>query len=289
MHRFLRETSSLSSSPSILVEDRDEDDDGDDESAPPPSQTPPSFEENPAAQFEIKWSSLRLSGDVLPGQVGYRIRHKRSIGGAAYVSPIWKHGADLEWLHKGRRRQLFLCQKCYQAKNPRALYKYNGTDHITRHLANVHYIGKDGLIESAPLPANPFEAARGIKGPPQELFNEHGYLETFRDWVIKQDITFRQATHEDTRVLISYGKPEIEPLLVRSHSTLKSYIEKAYETRQVEVKDVLLASSSKIHISCDVWTSTNGLSLLGVVAHFLGMYSPITPSLVELSTKLSRQ
>ncbi|TKA52632.1 hypothetical protein B0A49_13533, partial [Cryomyces minteri] len=46
-------------------------------------------------------------------------------------------------------------------------------------------------------------------------------------------------------------------------------IQKAYKQRQLEIKDLLLTSKSQVTISCDIWTSDNNMSLLGVVAHFL--------------------
>jgi hypothetical protein len=44
---------------------------------------------------------------------------------------------------------------------------------------------------------------------------------------------------------------------------------KDFERRKEAVKEDLLLSKSKVHISFDLWTSTNKLAMLGVVAYYL--------------------
>jgi hypothetical protein len=44
----------------------------------------------------------------------------------------------------------------------------------------------------------------------------------------------------------------------------------ALAERKDEVRELLQASKGKISISVDVWTSSNYLSFLSVVAHFVG-------------------
>jgi len=46
----------------------------------------------------------------------------------------------------------------------------------------------------------------------------------------------------------------------------------APDTRKIEVRELLAAAESKISISVDIWTSSNYLSFLGVVAHFVGKF-----------------
>jgi hypothetical protein len=43
----------------------------------------------------------------------------------------------------------------------------------------------------------------------------------------------------------------------------------AYNTHKVSIKEKLKTALSKIHISFDLWTSGNCLSLNGIVAHFV--------------------
>ncbi|TKA67460.1 hypothetical protein B0A49_09354 [Cryomyces minteri] len=69
--------------------------------------------------------------------------------------------------------------------------------------------------------------------------------------------------------MLAYDRPQLKAALPRSHTTLSVWIKQAYADRHIEVKEKLLLAKSKLHISCDIWSSSNGFSLLGVVAHFL--------------------
>jgi hypothetical protein len=40
-------------------------------------------------------------------------------------------------------------------------------------------------------------------------------------------------------------------------------------SEKVRIKGSLQKSKSKIHITCDLWTSPNSLAILGLVAHFI--------------------
>jgi hypothetical protein len=58
--------------------------------------------------------------------------------------------------------------------------------------------------------------------------------------------------------------------LPNSPTTLSRYVVTAMEERIDEVDKILRAAASKISLSVDVWTSSNYLSFLGVVAHLVG-------------------
>jgi hypothetical protein len=42
-----------------------------------------------------------------------------------------------------------------------------------------------------------------------------------------------------------------------------------FEDQKDQIKLVIWSAQSKIHISCDVWTSPNSLAILGITAHFI--------------------
>jgi hypothetical protein len=69
--------------------------------------------------------------------------------------------------------------------------------------------------------------------------------------------------------MLTYDRQAIQVVLSKAPNSLKKWIQRSYERRQLDIKSLLLLSKSKIHLSCDIWTSTNGLSLLGIVAHFV--------------------
>jgi hypothetical protein len=60
--------------------------------------------------------------------------------------------------------------------------------------------------------------------------------------------------------------------LPNTTNTIGRYVVNAMEERMEEVGKLLRAARSKISLSVDVWTSSNHLSFLGVVAHFVGTF-----------------
>src|SRR5947199_283693 len=69
--------------------------------------------------------------------------------------------------------------------------------------------------------------------------NEQDYQRKLVDWAISQDLTFRQVTHEETRNLLAYQRPQLLRILPSSHNTLVNYIKQAYKQRQVHLRDML--------------------------------------------------
>jgi hypothetical protein len=107
---------------------------------------------------------------------------------------------------------------------------------------------------------------------PQNRFDVDIFQKAFIDWAIKQNASYRSSTSEDTRDIICFSRDWLEKSVWKSPATLSKYIEEAYRNRSHNIEDILRESKSKIHLSCDIWTSTNHMSLLGVVAHFLGKF-----------------
>jgi len=50
---------------------------------------------------------------------------------------------------------------------------------------------------------------------------------------------------------------------------LSNWIKALFKQQHISIKDLLLTALSKIHLSCDIWTSINGILLLGIVAYFI--------------------
>ena len=193
------------------------------------------------------------------------------------MSRVWLHGARLGWRYEGSTREMWLCKLCHErGHHHTGLLVVNGYTAIFNHLGSVHnvvYDEKKERVDSSSLhqPGLLFaKASSATLCPARSNIDVQGLLQAHIDWAIKQDITYRQATSQDTRDLLSFDHHELDTVLWKSHNSLKEAVEKAYHLRFSDIHNLLQRARSKIHISCDVWTSTNGLSLLGVVAHFVG-------------------
>ena len=239
-------------------------------------QEPPLDDANSSARFPINWKLIKNSqGKLLYkyGRLGHRIRHRRQQGGDSKLSAIWLHGADLSFKPpQGEKLRYWLCSRCHlSGQHTGALLTYNSTTHIKLHLRSQHRIDEDGnTISTEPQKRqSPWDGLVMKPAQQEDHFNDSRFSSSFPDWVLKRNITFRQATHEDTRAIFGQTREDIDKLLYKSPSSLSDLILRTYELRQINIRELLLTTKSKIHISCDIWTSTNHLSLLGVVAHFL--------------------
>jgi len=143
------------------------------------------------------------------------------------------------------------------------------------------------LPESSPKPmhATPFEAAKAagtctiLSHTP---WQEEQLQEALIDWVVVQDVSFENAAASSTRGLLTWNRSSLLSALPKSSTTIHNYVLRQYEQRIDEVQEVLQASVSKISVSVDIWTSSNYLSFLGVVAHFVGMWPVHLLSIADL-------
>jgi hypothetical protein len=59
-------------------------------------------------------------------------------------------------------------------------------------------------------------------------------------------------------------------LLRKSHDTMKKWVDTDFLQRIKAIQKLCKASKSDIYLSFDLWSSSNGLTLNGIVAHFFG-------------------
>lgn len=268
----------------ISVDDDDSDPEITDNTLLPLSQTvPPETEKRYIGRrFEIRWKKLYWKTNHLcsKGEVGYKIETTQQAS-----SSIYEYGATVQWRYwkDGRSfvKRLWCCEICHN-KNlfNDCLYSMSGYNAIYQHLKRNHGIYRDEKGKLQVLISNQSSIADFSRDNinnqsdslPQHRFDIDIFQKAFIDWAIKQNASYRSGTSDDTRDIICFGRDWLEKSVWKSPSTLSKYIEEAYRNRCYDIKEILCGSQSKIHLSCDVWKSTNNMSLLGVVAHFLGKY-----------------
>ncbi|KAJ0124183.1 Uncharacterized protein HZ326_31401, partial [Fusarium oxysporum f. sp. albedinis] len=273
-----RTTSHMSSTPQSLP------------SRPPPIPADDGFEGTPASreattdetdaspcEFEIDWENIWHGGKRLMG-AKRRPRHRRVIGTKIKESWIYRHGANLE--HHGVR--YWLCRICHVKKSySTALYVSSGTSHAVRHLLRQHQITEAG--ESDPSLATPFTLAATSGSSLSRLlsrqaslglqlashFDEGTWKARFVDWIIVEDVTFRQASSERLRWLIANGGELASQLLPEHHTTVCSWIRQTFESRRQIIANLVKNATSSVHLSFDLWTASNGCNYVGIVGHFV--------------------
>ncbi|KAK4077565.1 hypothetical protein Purlil1_12327 [Purpureocillium lilacinum] len=162
-----------------------------------------------------------------------------------------------------------------------ALYVSSGTSHAARHLLRQHHITEAG--HSGPGLATPFTLAATDGSSSSHLlsrqaslglqlashFDEGTWKARFVDWVIVEDVTFRQASSERLRWLITNGGELASQLLPEHHTTVCSWICQTFESRRHIIANLVKNARSSIHLSFDLWTASNGFHHVGIVGHFV--------------------
>jgi hypothetical protein len=162
-----------------------------------------------------------------------------------------------------------------------ALYVSSGTSHAARHLLRQHHITEAG--HSGPGLATPFTLAATDGSSSSHLlsrqaslglqlashFDEGAWKARFVDWVIVEDVTFRQASSVRLRWLISNGGELASQLLPEHHTTVCSWIRQTFESRRHIIVNLVKDARSSIHLSFDLWTASNGFHYVGIVGHFV--------------------
>ncbi len=82
-------------------------------------------------------------------------------------------------------------------------------------------------------------------------------------------LAFRLSDNKQFRTFLEYLNPDIEVWFPPSHSVIQGWVMRQFADQKLKMKEVLLAARSRIHISCDLWTSPNSLAILGIIAHFV--------------------
>jgi hypothetical protein len=81
-------------------------------------------------------------------------------------------------------------------------------------------------------------------------------------------ISFTQVESVYFRNLLVYCSSILSNHLPRSHNTIRSWILREYAQCKAQMKGILAKAPGQIHLSFDLWTSSNHLALLGIVGHW---------------------
>ncbi|KAG7426377.1 putative AC transposase [Fusarium oxysporum f. sp. raphani] len=100
-------------------------------------------------------------------------------------------------------------------------------------------------------------------------FDERSWKARFVDWIILEDVTFRQASSERLRWLIANGGELASQLLPEHHTTVCSWIRLTFESRRQIIFNLVKDAKSSVHLSFDLWTASNGFHYIGIVGHFV--------------------
>ncbi|CEJ82383.1 Putative Transposase-like protein [[Torrubiella] hemipterigena] len=200
------------------------------------------------------------------------------------LSWIFSHMPDEDvetrYYNQRTRKEEWRCKYCDKA------YSCSGrTAAPAKHLTDSHPTGH-GLSKGSPRVAKVsnirtiLEQARltAEENPRKRrrLNNQYGdsmdpnQLEVlYVRFITSCSLPFRLVECPEFRALLNYLNADIDTWLPDKHETIRKWIMRQYEVQKEKIKQRIRSAKSRIHISCDLWTSPNSLAILGMVAHYI--------------------
>ena len=188
----------------------------------------------------------------------------------ARSSWVWQHGFQI--MKQADGLAYWVCKICHRSKVSNTtrshIYLGSSTKHGAEHVRKYH--PKVLGLETLPSVAQQLRTSSSTLITP---FNAQQFKDSLVEWLICDDITYRQACSPRLRHLLSLANPLVEPALPRSHNTAISWMKQLYRVKREDVKGLLQNTKARVNLSSDLWTSDTHLPLLGIVAHFISKAS----------------
>jgi hypothetical protein len=102
------------------------------------------------------------------------------------------------------------------------------------------------------------------------------------EWILRDRIAFLQVESESWQQLIVSLRPDAISYIPKSGDTIRAWALEHFKDAKVIVNEHLKCSISKIHISCDMWSSPNGYAFLGIVGHWCDIDHNLQTALLAL-------
>lgn len=214
-----------------------------------------------------------------------RIEHAPNKRRGVDPSEIWEHSVEYKQTDNDDVRG-WRCS--YYHKNTIVSGSQDATSNARRHLRYNHSLH---LVSSKKRSRDSFEAETVSSQPPDDTPVVKGIItvtsvETFRynltRWMVNRHVSFMEVEDEDFRALLKCLNGAIDSYLVKTGNSIRDWVEDDFLEAKGLVVGVLARALSKIHISCDLWTSPNGYAMYGVAAHFIGHQGHVQAVLLAL-------
>lgn len=134
-------------------------------------------------------------------------------------------------------------------------------------MLRVHGKSKDGVISRPQtiLQQQQLAAVYNVVSS----FDSSKFKTLLLRWIVCTNISFSEVEHEQFRELLIYCNAVLGDILPRSGNTIRDWVMKEFQAQRILVQKILESYGGQVHISFDMWTSTNSLALLGVVGHWI--------------------
>lgn len=214
------------------------------------------------------------------GRNWQRVEHAPNKRRGVDESAIWDHGTDYVAVDN-HKLHAWRCLYCF--KTHLNVLKYDTTSNPLRHLRVTHAIDsastrkRKRMIEDS----DDEEQEQQVKGI-MTVLNVDTFRYRLTRWMVNRHISFVKVEDDDFRELMKCLNPSIKDYLVKTGNSIRDWVEEDFIESKRLIREVLARAISKVHISCDLWTSPNGYAMCGVAAHFIGHQGHVQSVLLAL-------
>jgi hypothetical protein len=212
--------------------------------------------------------------------------------GKSRTAWYWKHGAEFEAQNKtgtdGKHPRVWTCNHCRVFH----CYGVNSSVHINKHLRTHNlYENKpvhqrvsiaERLQHHAPMSVD----TRPLAEADRRLIHQVKFEEALVAFICCVHIAFSIVENEFFVAMLVAASNLISHVLPTSHTTVRDWTVQHYQRRKLRVKNLLHKARSRVHLSFDLWTSTNHYAFNPIVAHFVSVDYTITSVLLAFRNLL---
>jgi len=204
----------------------------------------------------------------------------------------WRHMPDEDINTRYLNSKGFVEWRCRYCIHGR--YQISGGSRsIVHHLNKFHNINEESTREEkAKLQQISIErAVKNSAENPQKrrrLAEDSGSLDAgtievlYVKFIAVCNLPLRLVECEEFRAFLVYLNKDINAWLPNSHQTIREWVIRQRDSLKVQIKGRLHSSRTLIHISCDIWTSSNSLAILGIIAHYIAEDGQLERSLLSM-------
>src|SRR4030088_2981439 len=158
-----------------------------------------------------------------------------------------------------------------------------GTRCMKSHLKDIHDISKDSLqeekakkrqltIENALISgsSNPQKCHCLQSSDPSDIPLNPDQLEVlYINLITSCNLPLHLVESPTFRELLTFLNNGIDTWLPESHNTVLAWLLRQFDIQKERTKAQLHSAQTVIHLALDLWSSPNGLAILGIIAHYI--------------------
>jgi hypothetical protein len=193
-----------------------------------------------------------------------RIPHISNKRRGTGESPIWDWGHEYVDVEDDKTRA-WRCGRC--VKDYLAITSLNGTGNARAHLKGKHQMSD---IETFKIPKRPEDNSNQAHQSLVQVVKINDFWYHLTRWIVENHLPFIVVEDDNFRAMLRSLNCNVDKQIIRTGDTIRNWVQDEFVTAQNLIQtEVLDRAISKIHISCDIWSSPNEYAFCGIAAHFV--------------------